>query len=98
MERLTNHHRQLTISFKYPCNGIYYIAVNKNEFKAYIWADIGSVHDWYIVQSETLDAPFKSFGRTYSRLVHEIHDEIIYVNSHTSRDDEKGVGLRFHID
>lgn len=63
-ERMNNDDRELTICFKMPDNGHYYIALTVHAFSDHICEWIGKVHDCFILHSSSLDTPFRKFENT----------------------------------
>lgn len=57
--------RELTISFHFPLNGRYYIAVTSYAFLPYVSGWVGSVSDCFHFQSPSPDHPLQPFTGGY---------------------------------
>lgn len=75
-ERLSNIEREFTIAFRYPLNGRYYISLRQDAFRNHVCCWIGSINDCYLLQSSSLDIPFKEFSGQETLGVIESDDEL----------------------
>lgn len=60
-ERSNNNSEQHTVCFQYTINWYYYIALTVHSFNDILSDWYSSVHDWYMLNSKSIDARFTTF-------------------------------------